>query len=34
MDAVFAADGVHPTSAGYAVMTNLVVPAIDRALAK
>jgi len=34
MDAVFAADGVHPTSAGYAVMTNLVLPAIDQALAK
>jgi lysophospholipase L1-like esterase len=34
MDAVFAADGVHPTAAGYAVMTNLALPAIDRALAK
>jgi len=34
MDAVFAADGVHPTAAGYAVMTSLAVPAIDQALAK
>jgi lysophospholipase L1-like esterase len=34
MDAVFAADGVHPTAAGYAVMTKLAVPAIDEALAK
>jgi len=34
MDAVFAADGVHPSSAGYAVMTSLAVPAIDQALKK
>ena len=34
MDAKLAADGVHPTPAGYAVMAPLAQKAIDRALAK
>lgn len=34
MDAVYAADGVHPTAAGYAVMTKLAGDAIEQALAK
>jgi len=34
MDAVFAADGVHPSAAGYAIMTSLALPAIDRALGR
>ncbi len=34
MDAKLAADGVHPTPAGYAAMAPLAQKAIDRALAK
>jgi lysophospholipase L1-like esterase len=34
MDAAFAADGVHPTPAGYAVMAPLAQRAIDEALAR
>lgn len=34
MDSKLAADGVHPTPAGYAVMAPLARKAIDRALAK
>ena len=34
MDAALAADGVHPTAAGYAIMTPLAQRAIDAALAK
>jgi lysophospholipase L1-like esterase len=34
MDAVFAADGVHPSAAGYAIMTSLALPAIDQALGR
>lgn len=34
MDAKLAADGVHPTPAGYAVMAPLAQKAIDRVLAK
>ena len=34
MDVVFAADGVHPTDAGYAVMTKLAERAIDHVLAR
>jgi lysophospholipase L1-like esterase len=34
MDATLAADGVHPTDAGYAVMTPLAQRAIDETLAK
>jgi len=30
MDQQFAADGVHPTAAGYAVMKKLLLPVIDR----
>jgi lysophospholipase L1-like esterase len=34
MDAALASDGVHPTDAGFAIMTQLAQRAIDEALAK